>query len=271
MATLGGATFIYNGNKFDYNYRETIQHLKDFCDQVCVVVIRSDDGTVDEVKKFEDERTKIIVMDETLWNMLGGHENIFKGRERLSHFSNIAIANLDTDFVLYCQCDEVIHENSFPYIRQAISEPDATGFMIKRINLWGDPYHELIAPNQPCSIEVIRLGRNQPSFRCVDDGESLSVLPLSFKYVDKIVMYHMGYVRNFKIMKAKVHHMLTDVFQFAESDKKLDECEVYNPWAYFTKEQVRPLTSPLPKCIESWAEKRFLINQTYDTDRTPNS
>ena len=215
MPSLGGATFIMNGNKFDYCYRETIQNLKDMCDQVVVCVIQTEDGTVEEVKRFEDEKTKIIVMDDTLWGMLGGHEELFKGRDRLSHFSNIAIANLDTDFAIYVQCDEVIHEDSFPFIRQAINEPNASGFMITRLNaMWGDAYHELIAKNQPCSFQVIRLGKNIPTFRCVDDGESCSVVPLSFDYVDKIIMYHVGFVRDFKIMKSKVKNMLIDVFQF---------------------------------------------------------
>jgi len=263
MASLGGCTFIMNGNKFDYCYRETIQNLKDMCDQVVVVTIQTEDGTVEEVKRLADEKTKVIVLDDTLWNLLGGHEDLFKGRDRLSHFSNIALANLDTDFAIYVQCDEVIAEQSFPFIRQAINEPNASGFMITRINLWGDAYHELIARNQPCSHQVIRLGRNIPTFRCVDDAESCSVVPLSFDYVDKIIMYHVGFVRDFKIMKAKVKNMLVDVFQFSEADRRLANHDYYNPWDYFTKEDVRPLIGPLPKYIQKWAEERKRRNEIY--------
>ena len=45
MNTLGAAFFIYNGDKFDYNYRETIANMQAFADQVVVLAIESEDGS----------------------------------------------------------------------------------------------------------------------------------------------------------------------------------------------------------------------------------
>lgn len=254
--TLGGALFVFNGNKYDYCYRESITNLIDLCDKVVICVIRSDDGTLEEVQKFASDKVKIIILDDTMWFLLSG-------RDRLSHFSNIAIANLDTDWIYYAQADEITDESSFPYIRQAILS-NATGFMVRRINLWNTPYQELIAKNQPCSTQVIRLGRNLPTFRCVDDAESCRVNPVDFSMVNKIIIWHMGFVRDRKVMKNKVINMLTGVFQFSEYDKKLDKADVYMPMDYFSPEDLRPIHKPLSKYIEKWAEKRYLINQTYD-------
>lgn len=259
MSTLGGALFVYNGEKFDYCYKESIQCLIDLCDQISICVIRSDDGTLEEVKKFESDKVKVIVLDDTMWHLL-------KGRERLSYFSNVAISNLDTDWIYYAQADEATDEYSFPYIRQAINTPDAMGFMCKRVNLWRTPYEQLVASNQPCSTEVIRLGRNVPSFRAVDDAESCRVNPVDFKFVDKILIWHAGFVRDRKIMKTKVVNMLEQVFQFPDHDVKLDKSDVYQPMDYFKEEDLQPIHKPLSKYLEAWAEARYLINQSYDTN-----
>jgi len=247
MKTLGGSTFIYNGNKFDYNYRETITCLKDICDVVTVCVIRSDDGTLEEVLKFEDDKCKVIILDDELWNKT-------TGKDRLSYFSNIAISNQRTDWDLYVQCDEIVTEDSVPYIRQAInSNIDCDSFMMQRHNLWGSPYTKLIAENQPCSINVIRLAKSD--LRCYDDGESKRVHNLSFAFNEKIQMMHMGFVRDIKVMKSKVINMQRDVFGM-DYDKKLDKSELYDPWDYFTRDQVVPIDKPLPKWIAKWASER---------------
>ena len=253
--TLGAALFVYNGEKFDYCYKESIKCLIDLADKVCVCVIRSEDGTLEEVKKFESDKVKVIVLDDTMWHLLSG-------RERLSHFSNIAISNLDTDWIYYGQADEVTDESSFPYIRQAMFTK-AEGFMCKRVNLWRTPYEELIANNQPCSTEVIRLGRNKPTFRCVDDAESCRVNPVDFSFTEKILIWHVGFVRDHKIMKAKVVHMLENVFQFPDHDKKLDLADVYRPMDYFTEADLRPIQRPLSKYLTEWAEERFNRNKSY--------
>lgn len=250
MITLGGSTFIYNGNRFDYNYRETITCLKSICDEVCICVIPSDDGTLEEVMKFKDDKTKIIVIDEELWKAT-------QGKERLSYFSNIAIANLSTDWNLYVQCDEIIHESSIPWIRQAINTKGAQSYMVRRINLWNTPYQELITkPSiQPCSVEVIRLAKTK--FRCVDDGESLSVEDLSFDFVDNIIIVHLGFVRKKDVMKAKVSWMQKEVFGMSDHDPKLDRADLFQPMDYFSEEDLAPIKITLPKWIQQWAKERF--------------
>lgn len=252
--TLGGAMFVYNGNKFDYCFRESILCLKDLCDQVCIVCVQSDDGTPEEVAKFADYKTKIIWIDEELWHAT-------KGREKLSYFSNIAIANLDTDLIYYQQADEVTHEDSFPAIRQAMSF-DVNGFMITRLNLWKDSYHILSPPEgrAPCSTYVMRLAKR--TCRCVNDAESLGIDNCVMNFTHDIVMYHMGFVRKFDLMKGKVMQLVENIFEMGH-DVRLDKADHYQPMEYFSEEDLIPLNRELPKYIKAWAEERKEYNQKF--------
>lgn len=245
--SLGGATFVFNGNKFDYCFRESIINLQALCDQVCVVVIKSDDGTEEAVREILDSKTKLIVLDDTIWNLLSG-------KERLSHFSNIAIANLDTDYVYYQQADEVTHEESFAWIREAmVGGGDA--YLIRRFNLWNDPYHYLpdSVVNQPCSTRVIRLAKRQ--YRCIGDAESIDAQAADLSLA--IFQFHLGFVRDRKIMKAKVVHMQEQVFE-TPHDHRLDVADEFIPLDYFRREDLAPIPLPLPKHVEEWAKKRLV-------------
>lgn len=253
--TLGGVLFVKDGDKYDYCYRESLRCLLDLCDQVIVVCVESEDDTIRECEKICISHicnSHVIKIDRELWDATKD-----MGKLRLSYFSNIGIANLYTDFVYYQQADEVTSEDSFSFIREAINALGRNdAYMVRRINLWNTPYQELIAENPPCSNYVIRLARNKPTVRCVDDAESLAVENLSYNYIDKIDLFHLGFVRNRKIMVDKVKMMQQGVFNMSDYDKRLDASEEFQPLAYFREDQLRPIHKPLPKYVQRWAEIR---------------
>lgn len=253
--TLGGATFIRNGIQFDYNFKETITCLCELCDHVVVVDAGSRDGTQMLLYKMNllHANLTVITLNEDDWNEQ-------HGRQKLSYFSNIALGALDTDWNFYLQCDEVIHEKSFPFIREAIEDDAVNAYMVRRHNMWKDPYHILNVEQsrKPCSTEVIRLARSQ--YRCVDDAESLGADGvLSIDYLNKIEIYHMGFVRKREVMKAKIINMQEQVFEMAGHDAKLDRQDLFKWDDYFSESDLVPLSSTtktLPKFILEWAKTR---------------
>lgn len=251
MSTLGGAIFVYNGEKFDYCYKESIQCLKELCDEVVICAIPSDDGTIEGILPLLDEKTKLILVDEELWN-------VTKGKERLSYFSNIAIANIHTTHIYYQQADEITHQDSFPFIRKAI-EQDKEGFMCTRFNLWRD-HHSMLnvqGTRNPCSPQVIRLAKSHA--RCVDDAESLRA-QVSFEFVNDIIIFHLGYTRKREVMKSKIINMQVGVFQMSEHDKRLDEDELFQPMKYFEEHELKPIPKSLPKFIQAWCAERTYVD-----------
>lgn len=262
--TLGGCSFAYNAIQQDYNILETLECLYELCDQVSVVV-GGTDGTIERVKlwaslKLDGKPIFVTHITEEEW-----HEQV--GRDKLSYFSNIAIGMVFTDYIIYVQADEVLHESSFPYVRQAI-ETGAPSFMITRHNLWATPYNrlEVDQSRKPCSTEVIRLAKK--GYYCVGDAESLGVDQCDMSFVNKIVCYHMGFVRDKYKHLVKIDHMQSKVFLW-ETDKRIhDNKDGFNCWKWgFTPADVVPIEDPLPKYIKEWAEERVVpVFQEEDFD-----
>ena len=242
--------FVHNALSQDYCFLEAIESMRNVCDAVYVVDAGSTDGTSRVVLSLSSEKVKPIMTTTYHWHSI-------KGKEKLSYFTNIAIAQAEADgyeYVISIQADEVLHEDSYKYILEAVrSGGDA--FMVSRINLWGSPYTKLVVPHhrKPCSTEVIRIAKSK--YRAHDDAESIGVDFVDFGFLDKIQIYHMGFVRNRDVMVEKIRHMQADVF-CVEPDKKLEGMVVFDPWVWFDKSDVQFISKPLPKVIQDWAVKR---------------
>lgn len=258
VKTLGGSTFAWNAMKQDYCFIETLECLYELCDEIAVIH-GGDDGTTEVFNEWADKKTwngKSIQAA----NILKSDWDSQVGREKLSYFSNLAIAMLGTDWNFYLQADEILHEDSFPYVRQAIEDPQADGYLIRRLNLWKDPYHMLNVPQErkPVSTEVIRLAKTR--FRCVDDAESLGVTGMVgiLGDVDNMQIYHMGFVRDKVKHLEKIRHMQVEVFQWGDFDVKAKDCTEFQPDRWFDPEKdLVPIPKPLPRFVQSWARERY--------------
>ena len=248
MKSLGGAIFCCNAIKYDYHIVESVLNLKEFCDQVVVLDAGSTDGTQDLITPLADEKCMVILLNE--WDQAQG-----MGSFKLSHFANKAMDMLDTDYIYHAQSDEILHEDSFPWIRKAM-EDGKEGYMCRRYNLWKDPQHMLNVEQarKPCSTEIVRLAKRH--YRAVDDAESLGCPSVHIDYLDKIEVFHLGFVRNKEIMKEKIRNMQLNVFEMSDYDRRLDKHEHFEAMDYFKPEDIIPIVKPLPKVIQAWASSR---------------
>lgn len=247
MTTLGGTTFVYNAIKLDYNIVETIKCLQECCDKVVAVVINSDDGTVEMVKQLQDAKTKIVVRDKTEWDLI-------QGRGKLAYFQNVAASYLDTDYNLLIQADEILHEDSYKWVRRAI-ETGEEGFLVRRIHLWGNPNTQIeVEPSRmPAGFNIIRLAKTQ--YESYDDGENIYVPSPNSEFLENIRIYHMGFVRERRKMVDKCNYIQKEVFQI-EPDAKLNGMQIFEPEKWFAPEDLIPIKEPLPKLIQYWAKER---------------
>lgn len=245
---LGAVMFVHNGIELDYCFKETIENMKAFADQVVVLDAGSTDGTAEECLKYADEKTVVVCLGEDDWNEQ-------RGKEKLAYFQNQAKKYLDTEYYMCIQADEVLHQDSFPMIRAAMTT-GLPAFMCHRANLWFNPWRELTVPQgrKPCSSQVIRLALTE--FNSTGDGESFDCPQVCFDYVNFIRIYHMGFVRDREIMKRKVIYMQEKVFE-TPHDKRLDEDDKFNPHRYFDYDlDTKPIPEDLPIHIQEWAMVR---------------
>lgn len=251
---LAGTLFVYNGNKFDYCFKEAIQCLLEFCD-IAVVLSGGDDNTYEDIYSMlskTDGRLILIKLSQEQWDSQ-------HGKEKLNYFTNIAIKRAEEfgyDYQFNLQADEIVHEKSYAEIRKAI-QSGMDGYMATRINLWESPYLQLDVPQErkPCNTEIIRLTKTQ--YRSVDDAESIAVPLVQTYYTNGIRIYHMGFVRKREVMKEKITNMQVNVFGMSEADEKLKLSDTFNPKLWFDGDDLKPIDEPLPKLIQQWAKERY--------------
>ncbi len=253
MKKLAGTLFVYNGNSQDYCYLESIRSLLQLCEHTFVVDAGSNDGTVDVIwDSFgTNKEFTFIKLDSAEWDKQ-------KGKEKLNYFTNIAIRAAQEEGYEYqfnLQADEILHEKSYPEIMKAINTGEE-GFMTKRINLWKTPFQQLNVPHDrlPCSTEIVRLSKT--NYRSYGDAESIAVDNVNFDYIDKIDIWHYGFVRNRNIMKGKVIHMQEQVFGI-DHDKKLDGLDYFDPDRWFNPEtELKLIDYPHPYIMKEWIKTR---------------
>ena len=250
MPKLCGTLFVYNGKSMDYCYLEAVQSLLGFCDYVIVLDAGSTDGTLKDLQAIQSDKVRLLSFPKSEWDK-------HKGKEKLNHFTNIAIAEaemLGYEYQFNLQADEIVHEKCYKSIRDAVNS-GSEGFLTTRINLWESPYKQLcVEPHRmPCSTQIVRLTKT--NYRSYGDAESVAVDNPNTDYLDAIRIYHMGFVRKRDVMKNKVIHMQEQVF-LVEHDKKLDGSDVFVPERWFSGNDLKLIEEPLPEVIQEWAEKR---------------
>jgi hypothetical protein len=246
--TLGGSLFIRNGEKFDFCYKEAIRCLLEFCDRVAVCVVPTDDNTASGVYDTLVGRGIIRYVSNIEWEHMQFH-----GKHRLSIFTNYAIEMLDTDYVFNLQGDEIVDPSSYEWIRRAIQEGQE-GYLCSRVNLWSSPYTQLNVPHarKPCSTEIVRLAKT--CYRAYDDAESIAA-PVDSKFLDKIKIWHMGFVRKREVHPAKIREMQSNIFRCGV-DEKLTGMEVFDSTKWFSPDDLIPIQGELPPLIQKWAKER---------------
>src|SRR5688500_10970412 len=108
-----GFSFIKNAVSFQYPVEEAIRSILPLCDEVVVAVGKSEDGTRELVAAI-DPKVRIIDTD---WD-----ETILEGGRVLAAETNKAFAAIadDSDWCIYIQGDEVMHEDGLDAVRKAM-------------------------------------------------------------------------------------------------------------------------------------------------------
>lgn len=248
MPSLGAITWVRNNMLYDYHVAETVECLKELADAVVVLDAGSNDGTDALVESLQDKKTRAVLLAQETWD--GIH-----GREKLATMQNIALGFLDTEYYILCQADEIIHEDSFAAIREAI-ETGHQGFYCSRINFWKDANHILDVPHnrKPCSTEIVRLARTD----CFSygDGESIAVDKADQQFLNQIRIMHYGFVRKKEVMIQKIKNMQLNVFELGAADPKMNDMDVFDWSAWFSEKDLGKFNEQHPKFIREWIKTR---------------
>jgi len=197
---ISGFTFIRNAIKLDYPIEEAIRSILPLCDEVVVAVGNSEDQTLELIKSI-DPKIRII---ETVWD-----DSLREGGQVLAIETNKAYEAIskDSDWAIYIQGDEVMHEDYYDHIRSAMqiyaNDDEVDGLLFNYRHFYGS--YDYIGDAIQWYPKEIRIIKNNPEIYSFGDaqgfkkgdGEKLNVANID------AYIHHYGWVKSPDAMQRK--------------------------------------------------------------------
>lgn len=196
-----GFSFIRNAIKFDYPIVEAIRSILPLCDDFVVAVGASEDGTRTLIESIDPGKIRIL---DTVWD-----DSLREGGRVLAQETNKAFQAIgeESDWCFYIQGDEVVHENDYPRIREAMEkwkeDPRVEGLLFRYLHFYGS--YDYIGTSSTWYPREIRIIRNDKSIYSHGDAQGFRKgrnQKLRVKPVDAHI-YHYGWVKSPESMQKK--------------------------------------------------------------------
>lgn len=232
---VSGFTFIRNAIKLDYPIEEAIRSILPLCDEIIVAVGNSEDQTLELVKSI-DPKIRII---KTIWD-----DSLREGGQVLAIETNKAFEAIskDSDWAIYIQGDEVMHEDYYDHIREAMqkyaNDDEVDGLLFNYHHFYGS--YDYIGDAIQWYPKEIRIIKNNPEIYSFGDaqgfkkgqGEKLNVAEID------AYIHHYGWVKSPDAMQRKQEsfHRLWHDDQWMEKNiakaEEFDYSEINALWKF---------------------------------------
>ena len=195
---VSGFTFVRNGVKYDYPFLESIRSLLPLCDEIVIAVGKSEDDTLGRIQSLHSSKIKIL---ETVWD-----ESIREGGTILSLQTNLALDHMQGDWAVYLQADEVLHENNYPAMKEAMYRykdvDKVEGLLFNYKHFYG--CYNYVGDSRRWYRREIRIVRPQIGVRSWGDAQGFKIdgRKLRVKLIDASI-YHYGWVKPPEIQQLK--------------------------------------------------------------------
>ncbi len=197
---VSGFTFIRNAVKYDYPIVEAIRSILPLCDEVIVAVGNSEDQTRELIQGINDSKIKII---DTIWD-----DSLREGGKVLAVETDKAFDAVDpeSDWAIYIQGDEVLHEKYIPVLRSAmekyLNDKAVEGLLLAYKHFYGS--YSYVGDSRRWYRNEVRIIRNNKEIRSYKDAQGFrkNNMPLKVKRTDA-TMYHYGWVKPPEAQQAK--------------------------------------------------------------------
>ena len=190
---VAGFLFIRNAIKYNYPVRASLLSLLPLCDEVIVSIGNSEDDTIGLVQSIDSPKIKI---HHTIWD-----DSLRDGGRVLAVETDKAFDQVsgDADWCIYLQGDEVIHEEDYPAIRQAMerykNDQRVEGLLFKYRHFFGS--YDYLGDSRRWYSREIRIIRNDKRIRSYRDAQGFRKddRKLQVKPIEAYI-YHYGWVRH---------------------------------------------------------------------------
>jgi glycosyltransferase involved in cell wall biosynthesis len=197
---VSGFTFVRNGVKFDYPFKESIKSILPLVDEMIVNVPSSEDDTLEAVKGMNEKKIKIFQTD---WE-----GDIPSGGKILSHHTNLALEKCTGDWCFYIQADEIVHEEDHSKILDAmknnLNDKNIDGLLFDYVHFYGS--YDCVASARNWYRREVRIIRNKKNIVSFADAQGFryavnnAKIPVAYTGAK---IYHYGWVRPIESMRTK--------------------------------------------------------------------
>lgn len=242
---VSGFTFLRNGEKLGYPYKESIASILDLVDEFVVALGPCDDGTAEGLASLNSPKLKVI---HTVWD-----DSLRQGGQTYALETDKAKAACrpDADWLFYLQCDEVIHERYLPIIKKgmqdALGNMDVEGLLFKYLHFYGDYDH--VAVSRFWYDYEVRIVRNWPDIQSYKDAQGFrrNGQKLKVKLLDAVV-YHYGWVKDPTTMQQKYESQQ----HYWHSDAEVEALKAARPVFEYEKQMgLRQFTEGHPAVMQA--------------------
>ncbi|WP_029287621.1 hypothetical protein [Pedobacter sp. R20-19] len=198
-----GFTFLRNAVANDYPAKEAILSVLPLCDEFIVALGNCTDETAYLIKSIDSK--KIIIID-TIWD-----ESIREGGRVFADETNKALAAIskDTDWMIYIQGDEAIHEDYLPLIKKEmeleLKNNRVEALLLKYKHFYAS--YDYLAESRRWYRREVRILKNLPGIHSYRDAQGFRInnRKLNVKLIDAYI-YHYGWVKPPKGLQGKVRN-----------------------------------------------------------------
>ncbi|HWW43350.1 glycosyltransferase family 2 protein [Pedobacter sp.] len=254
-----GFTFIRNAIVNDYPVSEAIRSVLPLCDEFVVALGNSSDETAALVKNIAPDKIRII---DTVWN-----DSLREGGQVFAQETDKALAavSADTDWMIYIQGDECIHEKYLPLIRREMEEnlndKNIEALLLKYRHFYAS--YDYLAESRRWYRREVRILKNLPGIHSYRDAQGFRIndRKLRVKLIDAYV-YHYGWVKTPKALQGKVRNFN----QFYQTETWIEEnLPVQNTFDMHNADRLVKFKETHPAVIQ---DRIKATNWSFDQDIT---
>ena len=220
---VSGFTFIRNAVQYDFPIVEAITSVLPIVDEFVVNVGRSEDDTLNVIQSIGSDKIRIV---ESVWD-----DSLRKDGRILGIQQDVALSHCTGDWALLVQGDEVLHEDDYPIIQEALrthhDNPEVLGLVFRMVHFKGDYW----SVDPWMYRKATRIVRNHQGIHSTTDccdfmvpGQNRMLKGEKNSLLIKARMFHYGWVKDPKVLREKLR------FQFSRhdgerlSDEEIDVC-----------------------------------------------
>lgn len=199
-----GFTFVRNAIRYDYPVEASIRSLLPLCETVTVCLGQSEDGTEALMARLQAEFPGQLRILPSVWD-----DSLREGGRVLAVETDKAYAAIPpgAHWCIYLQADEVLHEDDYPALREAMrrwqDDPRVEGLALPYRHFWGS--YDWVGSSRKWYRREVRVVRQHPRLHSYKDAQGfrLAGRPLRVKLAPAHV-HHYGWVRDPRAMQDKV-------------------------------------------------------------------